>query len=334
MIVRKYLKFFILLLLFQCVFSAEPIKTTPIIIDTDMATDDVIALTYLLRDPSLDIKAIILDDNASTDCQYGYPHLASIIALTNHHPINIACGATKALGEGHRFPNWLRNKLNLMPGVEFSEALHEPLKHDGVSLLIDILNKAKQPITILSIGSLTNIALALQQDPVIKSKISKIYMMGGAINVAGNIKPVDATSQNTIAEWNIYFDPVAANFVFQSHVPIYLIPLDATLQVPITPSFYKMLANVKKTTIGELNFQVLTLNKSYIQKNLIFFWDPLAAFAMNHPICDFKPIRLTITLKPENLVGATRIKATGNLVFVCTAPNTKLFMQLIENRIN
>ena len=65
-----------------------------------------------------------------------------------------------------------------------------------------------------------------------------IYMMGGAVDISGNIVEVDPSIKNTTAEWNIYVDPDAADRVFRSGVPITMVGLDVTNQVPVTQDFY------------------------------------------------------------------------------------------------
>lgn len=66
-----------------------------------------------------------------------------------------------------------------------------------------------------------------------------IYIMGGAVESSGNLIEVDQTIKNTTAEWNIYVDPKAADNVFRSGVPITMVGLDVTNQVPVTPAFIK-----------------------------------------------------------------------------------------------
>lgn len=330
---KFYCAFLIFFFTVQSAVSEQIIKSTPLIIDTDMAMDDMIAISYILRDNNFDIKAIILDNNASTDCQYSYPHLTSIIALSKHAPIAIACGTKQTLGAGHRFPAWLQHKFNFMPGVDFPMSSSTPVEYGGISLIIKTLENTDQPVTVLELGSLTNLAMTLQKEPRLKSKIAKIYMMGGAINVPGNIHQVNPKSSNTSAEWNIYFDPLAANFIFKSQLPIYLIPLDATNQAPITMDFYNTLANSKRSKLGELNYQLLKINLLYVQKNLMFFWDPLAAVSADNPICQFQSMKLKVILNPENKVGAIKVTPKGSQIYVCTTPNTKHFIQILQNAI-
>jgi pyrimidine-specific ribonucleoside hydrolase len=107
--------------------------------------------------------------------------------------------------------------------------------------------------------------------------IDVIYIMGGAVNVHGNVGASGVGINNNAAEWNIYVDPYAANVVLQSSAPITLVPLDATNHVPVTARFYKRLAGNHTTPEATFAFDVLTQLKRSIDSGGYYFWDPLAA---------------------------------------------------------
>ena len=90
-------------------------------------------------------------------------------------------------------------------------------------------------------GPLTNLAEALERQPSIAQSIQEIVIMGGgAIQVPGNLGDGGLfQTNNKTAEWNIFVDPFAARIVFHSHIPIVLVPLDATNKVPIDLAFLR-----------------------------------------------------------------------------------------------
>jgi purine nucleosidase len=96
----------------------------------------------------------------------------------------------------------------------------------AVSYLVETLLAASAPMTLATLGPLTNIAVAIIQAPAILQTVDRIIMMGGGIT-QGNVTPV--------AEFNIYAAPHAAQVVFESGVPITLLSLDVTHQVLTTP---------------------------------------------------------------------------------------------------
>ncbi|MDD5371147.1 MAG: nucleoside hydrolase [Anaerolineaceae bacterium] len=93
--------------------------------------------------------------------------------------------------------------------------------------------RSPEPLALFVSGPSTDLAQALRLDPGIREHILAVYRMGGAVYVSGNLTDFSANPANVSAEWNIYIDPLAASEVFESGLPIYLVPLDATNQVSV-----------------------------------------------------------------------------------------------------
>jgi purine nucleosidase/pyrimidine-specific ribonucleoside hydrolase len=94
---------------------------------------------------------------------------------------------------------------------------------DGADLILDLANQLREELVVVALGPLTNLALALQRGRRALSGVGRIVVMGGAVAVPGNVTPA--------AEFNFYVDPEAAAAVFESGLPIDVIPLDVTSQV-------------------------------------------------------------------------------------------------------
>ncbi|RKS78769.1 purine nucleosidase [Actinomadura pelletieri DSM 43383] len=90
---------------------------------------------------------------------------------------------------------------------------------------------ASEPVTVVCTGPLTNLARGLDEHPEIEGGIREVVIMGGAIDVDGN---VDRPGYDGSAEWNLFWDPEAAGRVWRSGLPLTLYPLDATDHVPVT----------------------------------------------------------------------------------------------------
>jgi inosine-uridine nucleoside N-ribohydrolase len=137
----------------------------------------------------------------------------------------------------HTFPDKWRESADKLNGVIIAKnpSPHNLTQH-SVEWYHDILNKNKKSVVILAIGPLTNIGQLIQKYPNDVKKIKRIYIMGGALNVKGNLKTSIYTKElsNNYAEWNIWVDPLAAKIVFNSSIPITLVPLDATNQAKFT----------------------------------------------------------------------------------------------------
>ncbi|MEO0540889.1 MAG: nucleoside hydrolase, partial [Cyanobacteria bacterium P01_A01_bin.105] len=108
----------------------------------------------------------------------------------------------------------------------------QPQSQHAVEYLIHTLTQAEAPITLATLGPLTNIALALIQQPQVAENIHEIVAMGGAVT-HGNVTPS--------AEFNIYVDPHAAEVVFSAGIPTTLITLDTTHQVLTTAARLQMI---------------------------------------------------------------------------------------------
>ena len=92
---------------------------------------------------------------------------------------------------------------------------------------------ATEPVTLITLGPLTNVAAALQLDDGLAADIERVVVMGGAFDVAGNTAGAQPPPARNVAEWNIYADPAAARDVVQAELPLTFVPLDATNRVPL-----------------------------------------------------------------------------------------------------
>ncbi len=123
-----------------------------------------------------------------------------------------------------------------------AEYVHGPTGLDGADLpppsvteatghavdrIVEIVTGSDRPVTLCTLGPLTNVALALVREPAITANIEQIVMMGGGFFEGGNTTPA--------AEFNIYVDPHAAHVVFTSGIPIVMMPLDVTHKALTTP---------------------------------------------------------------------------------------------------
>jgi purine nucleosidase len=105
-------------------------------------------------------------------------------------------------------------------------ALIGGLAGHAVDKMIELIQSTDRPVTICTLGPLTNVGLALVREPRIAGNIDQIVMMGGGFFEGGNTTPA--------AEFNVYVDPHAANVVFDSGIPIVMMPLDVTHQALTT----------------------------------------------------------------------------------------------------
>jgi len=197
----------------------------PIIIDCDPGVDDAIALMLALKSPELIVKAITVVAG-NVPLALTQRNARQICELLGRSDVPIYAGCPRPLVRSLITAEDIHGKTGLEGATLPEPSLPLQTGH-AVSFLIDTLQSATEPLTLTTLGPLTNIAAAIVQAPDILQNIERIVMMGGGIT-HGNITPV--------AEFNIYVDPHAAHVVFEAEVPITFLSLDVTHQVLTTPA--------------------------------------------------------------------------------------------------
>jgi purine nucleosidase len=183
----------------------------PILIDTDTASDDAVALIMALRSPSVEIKAITTVAG-NVPVEQATSNALFTVELCGAE-VPVFTGAMKPLERELRTADWFHGRDGLgdhgyMPSVR------TPAPGNAVDVLIETV-RASPGIEIITLGPLTNLALALERWPALSRSISRCVIMGGAPCCEGNVTPS--------AEYNIWVDPEAARTVFHSGAPIEMI---------------------------------------------------------------------------------------------------------------
>src|SRR3990172_6086860 len=217
--------------------------------DNDAGVDDLLSVVFLLGMKDIEVLGIGL---TPADCylETGLPATLKILELLGHTDIPVAGGA---LGGRHPFPHEWRIHSNLVNNLpilnERGGPYIKPQPIPAHQLLINQLRTAADKVALLFTGPLTNLAAALDLAPDIESKIERLYWMGGAIEVKGNVLPPGGDGT---AEWNVYWDSVSAARVWKSKIPITLVGLDATDHVPVTEEFLHRLARQRPYLLSHL----------------------------------------------------------------------------------
>jgi purine nucleosidase len=171
---------------------------------------------------------------------------------------------------------------------------------DGDKLLLDLLQKAKGPVTLLVTSPMTPLAELLSANPKLAAKIEQVIWMGGAIKVGGNLDPATVPNPpwNKCAEWNAFWDPIAVDWVFRNTTfPITVFPLDITNQAKITINFLTSLANRSGTAkLSSLAFE------SYLLVGWEVFydmWDVVTTCYLTRPDLFKPPTRMKLAIETE-----------------------------------
>lgn len=308
---------------------------TPCIIDTDMALDDWMALVYLLYAPDVDVRAVTVCGTGECHTGAGVRTGLGLLALTGRSGVPVAASRrTRPLRGRNAFPLPVRLGIDLRLGLRLPTPRERPAALEAVDLQIQLLERAQEPITIIALGPLTNLAELLLRRPDLLGKIATLYVMGGALRVPGNIHAMAPQRDYPFSEWNIFVDPYAADLVFRSGVPIRLVALDATNLVPFTDDFMRRLAHRQHTPGSQFVHRVFRRVRA-LTNHPLFFWDQLTAVLMTHAeIGQTELHRLAVLHQPGREHGRVIEHPEGGLVQFYTSVDAQRFEQIFLDGIN
>ena len=313
-------------------FTGEP---RSVIVDTDMAPDDWMAILYLLQRPDVEVEAITVTGAGETHCEPGVRHALGLVALSGRAGIPVACGRETPLQGDHTFPAAWREGVDALLGLKLPSGSDVASDQTAVELLASTIESSPEKLTLLTLGPLTNVAEALQTTPALADNLEMITIMGGAVDVPGNVGSSGVGIANMAAEWNIYVDPHAARLVLESGAPITLVPLDATNHVPLTLAFYERLKNSHTSPESTFVFDVLTKNKGFVESGDYFFWDPLAAaIVTDESLATFDTGGVRVITEEGAESGRTRRAEDGAEVRVAVSADGRRFEQMFLEALN
>jgi len=190
--------------------------TRPFIIDTDTASDDAVALIMALQAPKMgidiDVKAItVVNGNMPVD--QGVQN-ALLCAELCGSDVPVYRGADRPLVRSHVFAYWFHGQDGLSDRGFAPRTRTTPTPGHAVEAMIETI-KANPGITLVTLGPLTNVALAIAQAPEIIPLVERCVVMGGAACTSGNVTPA--------AEYNIWVCPESAKMVFRSGMRIEMV---------------------------------------------------------------------------------------------------------------
>lgn len=227
-------------------------KKRKIILDCDPGHDDAIAIMLAARHPAIDLLGITIVAGNQTLNKTLVNGLNVCQKLDINVPIH--AGMPKPIMREQIVADNIHGESGL-DGPKFAPLVRKAESKHAIQYIIDTLMNSDGDITLVPVGPLTNIAVAMRMQPAILPKIREIVLMGGAYGT-GNFTPS--------AEFNIYADPEAARVVFTSGVPLVMMGLDLTNQTTCTAD---VISRMKKVggPAGELFSDIMsfTLKTQY-----------------------------------------------------------------------
>ncbi|WP_146362689.1 nucleoside hydrolase [Arthrobacter yangruifuii] len=205
--------------------ASSPQRRIPVIADVDTGVDDALALTFLARSPRIDLRAVTCVAG-NTDVDQVLRNTLDVLDLAGRPDVPVARGAERPLINEPRNAHAFHG-ANGIGGLQLPASSTPASPLAAVELLHRTIEESPEPVTLLGIGPLTNLAVFLRAYPLTARKLKRIVFMGGSAGI-GN-----ATSH---AEFNAWHDPEALAVVLDSGVPVTMYGLDvfmlATLDAP------------------------------------------------------------------------------------------------------
>src|SRR5581483_9238168 len=216
------LSYFVLVLAVLMVPSLAS-ATQRIIIDTDPGVDDAMAILLALNSPELKVEALTVVPG-NVDGLQGLENALKIVSLARRCDVIVSGGAEHPLNQKLITAQYWHGP-NGLAGVEFPAPKCKADPRFGPDLIIELVHKYPHEISLIPVGPLTNIALAVSKDPSVVPLVKDVVIMGGSIT-GGNV--------NGAAEANIYNDPDAAAIVFNAGWMVTMIGSDVGERTIIT----------------------------------------------------------------------------------------------------
>ena len=303
------------------------------IIDTDTASDDAVALVMALRQPDIDVKAItVVAGNVPLDM--GAQNALYTVEL---------CGADTPVYAGCAKP--LLRELETAQDVHGRDGMgdiglplhgREPAVGHAADKLREIIDANAGDITLVTLGPLTNVALALLREPELARRVSHCYIMGGIGSGHGNVTPT--------AEFNIWVDPEAAKIVYDSGMAITMVGWDISWKYATFDADEADEIRRIGTPLSEFVVDIqATLTEFSMTENALAGFDlpdPITmAAAIDPSIAQYKDYRVDVTTGDGLARGITVVDVLGvskrpSQIRVATSADRSAFVDMLKRSVS
>ncbi len=275
-----------------------------VIIDTDPGTDDAMAIILALNSPEFKVEALTVVPG-NVDARQGLENALKIVSLAGRCDVTVAGGAQHPLNQKLITAQFWHGK-NGLANVELPPTKCKADPRFGPDLIVEMVHKYPHEITLIPVGPLTNIALAVSKDPSIASLVKDIVIMGGSIS-GGNV--------NGAAEANIYNDPEAAQIVFNAGWMVTMVGSDVGERTLITR---KYLAELQSSRGPQSDF-IAKIADFYLTRSEksgysgAAMYDPLAVgIALDPTLGTLEEMHVDVETKGEFTRGETVANRMGS----------------------
>ena len=267
--------------------DAPAARPTPVILDTDIGTDidDTWALALLLKSPELDLKLVVGDYGRTN---YRARLLAKFLERAGRSDVPVGVGLDFISKGAENQTAWIKDyELKSYPGKVHA---------DGVQAIIDTIMNSPQPVTLICIGPVPNIAAALKREP-------RIAQHARFVGLHGSVHQGHAGVKKPCAEWNVVCDPKALQAVYAAPWDITITPLDTCGLVKLTGEKYEQVRDATNHVTADLiaNYRLWvaanpTLPTDMAVRRSSSLYDTVAVYlAIHQDLCVMEKLNLRVT---------------------------------------
>ena len=290
--------------------------------------DDLVSYLLLLQAPDIKLLGVgAIDADGFID-----PSVAACRKMTDLFNLSgdklaVARSNSRAVNQ---FPHDWRMatySFNYLPILNEKGSIDTPQAELPAHLdMVEKLKHAKEPVTLIMTGPLTDLARALDVDLDIEKHIKKLYWMGGSLDDHGNVAMVNADGSQ---EWNSFWDPYAVKRVFDSNISIQMVGLESTEQIPLNDELRQHWASLRKYPAMDLVGQGYSLIIS-IPSAELYLWDVLTTVSALYPeVVKTEKAKATVITDGMS-AGSFRRDPNGREVDIVTKANKELFFQKMD----
>jgi inosine-uridine nucleoside N-ribohydrolase len=296
--------------------------TSRVILDCDPGHDDALAILLAAASPEIDLLAIttVAGNQTLAKTTLNAQRVCTLAGITD---VPIAAGCDRPLVR----PQMVAEDIHGVSGLDgptFPTSVVETDPRHAVDLIVALVGESAEPITLVPVGPLTNVAMALRREPRVAERLGGIVMMGGAIGI-GNTTPA--------AEFNVAADPEAARIVVESGVPLTIVPLEVTHRAAATEAVIARIAALG-TPLARASVELLRFFAASYERVFGFpdppLHDPCAVAAViDASIVSTRPMHVEIDTSAGPSYGRTVCDVHGVLK---REPNARVGVDLDVER--
>jgi purine nucleosidase len=248
-----------------------------VILDTDPGIDDALAFILLKAMPEIELQAITVT-HGNTSVEKCTTNALKLVELLGMQDIPVAIGADQPLVKALSVAEETHGDTGLGHAI-LPPPVVTTVQDNAANLIIKIVNANPGEITILCIGPVTNLALALLKEPSLRKKIKNVVSMAGAIHYPGNATPS--------SEYNVFCDPESFDILLRSGIDLTLVPLDVTYQCIFTKDHVARLKGARADI------------ENFIDRSTAFYMEFHAEYQGIQGCAINDPLAAAILVKPE-----------------------------------